>query len=138
MTITSYHISCSVLLHRLLDSYYLDRFLPVFSTVDTGKGWHSQGDITTWHKMRHSMSLPTVTHICMRELPHFHHGPTSSFLHSQPFKLIHVDQGSCGPLAKCSFGIIPLSRYSVDRSPRAFHSSRSDNTYWLTFALYLL
>ena len=27
------------------------------------------------------------------------------------------------PLAKCSFGMIPLSRYSVDRSPRAFHSS---------------
>ena len=27
------------------------------------------------------------------------------------------------PLAKCSFGIIPLSRHSVDRSPRAFHSS---------------
>ena len=27
------------------------------------------------------------------------------------------------PLAKCSFGIIPLSHHSVDRSPRAFHSS---------------
>ena len=27
------------------------------------------------------------------------------------------------PLAKCSFGMIPLSRHSVDRSPRAFHSS---------------
>ena len=27
------------------------------------------------------------------------------------------------PLAKCSFGMIPLSRHSVDRSPRAFHYS---------------
>ena len=27
------------------------------------------------------------------------------------------------PLAKCSFGMIPLSRHSVDRSPRAFHTS---------------
>ena len=27
------------------------------------------------------------------------------------------------PLAKCSFGMIPLSRHSVDRSPWAFHSS---------------
>ena len=27
------------------------------------------------------------------------------------------------PLAKCSFGMIPLSRHSVDRSPRALHSS---------------
>ena len=27
------------------------------------------------------------------------------------------------PLAKCSFGMIPLSRHSVDRSPRVFHSS---------------
>ena len=33
--------------------------------------------------------------------------------------------GSSGPLAKCSFGMIPLSRHSVDRSPRAFHSSES-------------
>ena len=46
--------------------------------------------------MRHSLSLPTVKYICMRELPHFHHGPTSS---------------------------LPLSRHSVDLSPRAFHSS---------------
>ena len=27
------------------------------------------------------------------------------------------------PLAKCSFGMIPLSRHSVDRPPRSFHSS---------------
>ena len=34
-----------------------------------------------------------------------------------------MDQGSSEPLAKCSFGMIPLSHHSVDRSPRAFHSS---------------
>ena len=39
------------------------------------------------------------------------------------FKLLQVDQGSSVPLAKCSFGMIALSRHSVDRSPRAFHSS---------------
>ena len=27
------------------------------------------------------------------------------------------------PLANCSFGMIPLSRHSVDHSPRVFHSS---------------
>ena len=39
------------------------------------------------------------------------------------FKLLQVDQGSSVPLAKCSFGMIPLSRHSVDCSPRAYHSS---------------
>ena len=39
------------------------------------------------------------------------------------FKLLQVDQGSSVPRAKCSFGMIPLSRNSVDRSPGAFHSS---------------
>ena len=34
-----------------------------------------------------------------------------------------MDQGSSVPLAKCSFGMIPLSRHPVHRSPRAFHSS---------------
>ena len=64
-----------------------NRHLPVFvfGTVDTGKGWDCQmfpraiGGITTCRKMRHSLSLPTVKHICMTELPHFHHGPTLSF-----------------------------------------------------------
>ena len=69
-----------------------DWFLPVFGTVDTGEGWKSQvcpraiGGITTCHKMIHSLSLPTVTYICMGELPHFHHSPTTSFLHSQPIQ----------------------------------------------------
>ena len=34
-----------------------------------------------------------------------------------------MDHGTSVPLAKCSFGMIPLSRHSVDRSPRVFHSS---------------
>ena len=72
------------LLQRVLD-ILSNRFLPVFGIFDTGKGWHSQvcpcaiGGINTCHKMRHNLSLPTVTYICMRELPHFHHGPTTSF-----------------------------------------------------------
>ena len=51
----------------------------MFGTVDTGKGWNSQvcpraiGGITTCHKVRHSLSLPTDTYICMGELPHFHY-----------------------------------------------------------------
>ena len=100
----------------------------MFGTVDTDKGWHSQvyprtiGGITTCHKMRHNMSLPTVTYFCMRELPNCHHDPTSPSQQIES-KLIQVDQGSSVPLAKCSFGMIPLSRYSVYRSPRAFHPS---------------
>ena len=66
---TSFHwlFFASTLLHRVLD-ILLYRFLPVFGTVDTGKGWHSQvcpcaiGGINTCHKMRHSQSLPTVTY----------------------------------------------------------------------------
>ena len=83
---------------------------PVFGTVDTGKGWKSQvcpraigpiGGITTCHKMRHSLSLPTVTYICMGELPHFHHSPTTSFLHSQP-----IQAPPSGPGLVCAAGQI--------------------------------
>ena len=101
----------------------------MFGTVDTGKGWESQvcpraiRGITTCHKMRHSLSLPAVTYICMGVLPHFHHSRQRPFCTLSRFKLLPVDQGSSVPLAKCSFGMIPLSRHSVDRSPRAFHSS---------------
>ena len=77
----------------------------------------------TCHKMRHSLSLPTVTCIYMKELPHFHHGPTTSFLHSQ-----QIQTPPSGPGLICAAGQVliwddPLSRHSVDRSPRAFHSS---------------
>ena len=77
----------------------------MFGTVDTGKGWKSQvcpraiGGITTCHKMRHSLSLPTVTYICMGELPHFHHSPTTSFLHSQP-----IQAPPSGPGLVCAAG----------------------------------
>ena len=82
-----------------------DWFLLVFGTVDTGKGWKSQvcpraiGGITTCHKMRNSLSLPTVTFICMGELPHFHHSPTTSFLHSQP-----IQTPPSGPGLVCAAG----------------------------------
>ena len=81
-----------------------DWFLPVFGTVDTGKGWNSQvcpraiEGITSCHKMRHSLSLPTVTYICMGELPHFHHGPTTSFLHSQPIQAPPSGPGLKAPM----------------------------------------
>ena len=55
--ITDALLDCSSSLHRVLDTLSY-RFLPVFGTVDTGKGWHSQvcpraiGGIGTCHKMR--------------------------------------------------------------------------------------
>ena len=58
----------SLLLRRILD-ILLDRFLPVFGTVDTGNGWHSQvcphaiGGINTCHKMRHSLSVCHHSHM---------------------------------------------------------------------------
>ena len=64
----------------------------MFGTVDTGNVWKSQvcpraiGGITTCHKMRYSLSVPTVTYICMGELPHFQHSPITSFLHTQPIQ----------------------------------------------------
>ena len=63
--------------------------------------------------MRHSLSLPIVTDTCMRELPHFHHvARHRPFSTLSRFKLLQVDQGSSVPLAKFSFGMIPLSRHS--------------------------
>ena len=90
-SLRAFHSSTHNLLNRVLDTLSY-RFLPVFRTVDTSNGWNSQvfprsiGGINICHKMRHSLSLPTVTHICMGELPHFHHCPTTSFLHSQPIQ----------------------------------------------------
>ena len=60
----------------------------------------------------------------MRKLPHCHHGPTSSFLHSPP-----IQSPPNGPGFICAAGqmliwdVISQSRHSVDRSPRAFHFS---------------
>ena len=56
----------------------------MFGTVDAGNGWHSLSTCNWGHhhnKMRHSQVL-SYAYFCMRELPHFHRGPTSSFLHS--------------------------------------------------------
>ena len=76
------------LAHFAIGSKWLGRTL--FITV---------GGITTCHKMRHSLSLPTVTYICMGELPHFHHSPTTSFLHSQP-----IQAPPSGPGLVCAAG----------------------------------
>ena len=94
-----------LLLRRVLDIHCQIDSSQCFGTVDTGKGWKSQvcpraiGGITTCHKMRHSLSLPTVTYICMGELPHFHHSPTTSFLHSQP-----IQAPPSGPGLVCAAG----------------------------------
>ena len=91
-------------------SLLLDRLLSVFGTVDTGKSIDSQicpraiEDVLTCHKMIHSLSLSTVTYICMRELPHFHHGPTSSFLYSQP-----IQAPARGPGVICAAGKVFVS-----------------------------
>ena len=119
----------SRLKHRLRWFGHLQRMsLPMFGTVDTGKAWHIQvcprAIGGTCHKSIQNLSLPTVTYICMRELPHCHHGPTSSFLHSPP-----IQTPPNGPWFICAAGqvliwdVISQSRHSVDRSPRAFHSS---------------
>ena len=64
-----------------------NRFLPVFGTLDICKVCpRAIRDFATGHGMICSLSLPTVAYICMRELPRFHHGPTSSCLHSQPIQ----------------------------------------------------
>ena len=115
------HTHSDSLHHRVPDSYsVLYRFLPVFGTVDTGKGSNSQvceraiGGITTCHKMRH-----TVRH-SLRHL--YERASTFSswpFLHSRP-----IQTPPSGPGLICATGhvfiwddpsVTPLSRY--------FHSS---------------
>ena len=54
--------------------------------VGIARSVHVQLGASTRHKMRHSLSLPTVTCICMRALPRCYNGPTTSFLHSQPIQ----------------------------------------------------
>ena len=62
----------------------------------------------------------------MRELPHFHHGPTPSFLHSQPIENPPSGQGLICAADQMFIwddpSFTPLS-YFIDRSPRAFHST---------------
>ena len=76
-------------LHRVIDilldsSQCLAQL--TLARVGIARSVHVQLGASTRHKMRHSQSLPTVTCICMRELPHFYNGPTTSFLHSQPIQ----------------------------------------------------
>ena len=94
------------LLRRVLDIYCqidssqcLAQLTP--ARVGKARSVHVQlgACITTCHKMRHSLSLPTVTYICMGELPHFHHSPTTSFLHSQP-----IQAPPSGPGLVCAAG----------------------------------
>ena len=91
----------------------------MFGTVDIGKGWHSQvcqraiGGIYTCHKMRHSRLSPQ-SHTYVWESFHiFIMARQRPFCTLSRFKLLQVDRGSSVPLAKCSFGMIPLSRHSV-------------------------
>ena len=141
MTVASVFLNClfSLLLRRILD-ILLDKFIPVFGTVDTGKGWHSQvcphaiGGINTCHKMRHSLSVTTVTCICMGGLPHFHHGPTTSFLHSQP-----IQTPPSGPGLICAAGQVfiwddpsvpPLSRSFTKGVPLVYPQCGTSILFW--------
>ena len=99
------HANLALLLRRVLDIHCQIDSSQCLAQLTSGKGWKSQvcpraiGGITTYHKMRHSLSLPTVTYICMGELPHFHHSPTTSFLHSQP-----IQAPPSGPGLVCAAG----------------------------------
>ena len=93
--------------------------------------WNSQvcsraiGGINTCHKMRHSKCLSPQSHrptSVWESIPIFIMARQSPFCTLSRCKLLQVGQGSSVPLAKCPFRIIPLSRHSVNRSPRAFHS----------------
>ena len=102
----------------------------MFGLVDTGKGWNSQvcpraiEGTTTCHRMRHSLSLPTVIlHLCERA------STFSSWLNIV-LSALSADSSSSKwtrdhPYGwpRLYFGMITLSRHSADRPPRAFHSS---------------
>ena len=81
-------------LHRFLDSHCqidssqcLTQLTP--ARVGTARSVRTRaiGGITPCHKMRHNLSLPTVTYARVYgRAPHFHHDPTTSFLHSHPIQ----------------------------------------------------
>ena len=99
----------------------------MFGTVDIDKCWYSQvcpvaiGGIITCHKMRHRGL------VCLYPQSRlFETASTFSLWPDIVLSVLSADKltrGSSVPLAKCSFGMIPLSRHSVDRSPRVLHSS---------------
>ena len=76
-------------LHRVLD-ILLDSSPCLaqltLARVGIARSVHVQLGASTRHKIRYSLSLPTVTCICMRELPHFYNVPSAFFLHSQPIQ----------------------------------------------------
>ena len=77
------------------------------------------------HKMVHSLSLSTVTYICMRELPHLHHGPTSSFLHSHPIKTPQSAPGLiCAPEQVFNWDDPSITHSIPDNSPSFGRSLR--------------
>ena len=83
----------------------------LFDTVDTGKGWvgiarpaHVQLGAST-HVIRwYIVCLSPVTCMTLRELPHFHHGSTSSFLYSQS-----IQAPPSGPGLNCAAGKVYLT-----------------------------
>ena len=101
----------------------------MFGKGDTGKCWTSQvcprailgvAIILCHDKVKHRglvcLSPQSHIYICVCELPHFHHGPTPSLLHSLSIQALPKGNTS-------GSGLIHLSRHSVDGSPRVFHSS---------------
>ena len=79
--------------------------------------------------MRHSLSLPTVTYICMGELPHFHHGPTSSFLHSQP-----IQTPPSGPGLICVAGQVFI--WDDHATQLIFHQGLHSSTHYMVLATF--
>ena len=99
------------------------------------------GGITTCHKMRHSLSLPTVTYICMGELPHFQHGSTTSFLHSQP-----IQTPPSGPGLICAAGqvfiwddlsVTPLSWSFTEGVPLLYPQCGTSILFWGVKCVYV-
>ena len=95
------------------------------------------GGITTCHKMRHSLSLPTVTYICMAELPHFQHSLTTSFLHSQP-----IQTPPSGPGLVCADGQMFLRNDLTYQSLLTIYESfiylllRQDSTFRINYSVF--
>ena len=88
-------------LHRvldiLLDSSQCLAHLTL-ARVGIARSVHVQLGASTRHKMRHSLSLPTVTCICMRALPRCYNGP------AQFVAGCYLEQMFCGP-HRVAFGV---------------------------------
>ena len=107
-------------LHRILDSYcYIDssqclaQLTP--ARVGIARSVHVQlvasPHVTIWY----IVCLSPQSHTSVWESFHiFIIARHRSFCTLSRFKLLQLDKGSSVQLAKCSFGMIPLSRQSVD------------------------